>query len=171
MGQEIFTSEAAKALGIGVSTLRNYALLLESKGYGFERGMNNGRIFRANDLELLKKMVERIGDEGTTVEQAAEATVEEAKEKGKLITPIKEKSRFDGFEQLCEKMSQLEKQQVQLIDMNQTLAHQVERLTEKIEERERNQELLERLERSQQKRKRRGLAFLSPLLSFNGKKP
>lgn len=173
MEQATFSSEAAKAIGIGVSTLRNYAFMLESKGYGFERGMNNGRMFRENDLELLKQMVERIGNEGMTIEQAAEAIMAQVGESGEQPIHVEKKKpqpQFGRVEQLCERIGQLEEQQEKLAKINSALAQHVESMIEKVEERERNQELLERLERSKKNRKRRGRSFLSPLLSFVGKK-
>ncbi|MBS4178631.1 hypothetical protein [Lederbergia citrea] len=76
MGQQIFSSEASKSLGIGVSTLGKYAAILEARGYGIERGTNNGRIFRQNDLTLLSQMIEKITKDGITIEQAPEEAAE-----------------------------------------------------------------------------------------------
>ena len=71
MEQRMLSSEVAKLLGIGVSTLRNYAVVLEAKGHEFERGANNGRIFNQNDLHFLEEMVEKISKEGMTINRAA----------------------------------------------------------------------------------------------------
>ncbi|MBS4205318.1 hypothetical protein [Lederbergia citrea] len=76
MGQQIFSSEASKSLGIGVSIIGKYAVILEARGYGIERGTNNSRIFRQNDLTLLSQMIEKITKDGITIEQAPEEAAE-----------------------------------------------------------------------------------------------
>jgi DNA-binding transcriptional MerR regulator len=165
MSKAVFTSEAAKVLGIGVSTLRNYAVVLESKGYGFERGANNGRIFREMDLHNIKEMTKKISEEGMTVEQAAQATVAQAAGRGEAVLP----SEKDAIT-VAEKIHHLEEQQAKLEHINRLLAAQVERLEEKIKERERDQLLFERLEQSRNKKKKKGIAFFRTFMTFSDKK-
>lgn len=168
MGKEVFTSEAAKALGIGVSTLRNYAVILESKGYGFQRGANNGRIFRKKDLDNIKEMIDSISKEGWTVEQAAEATAAQVASRGEQVLPSAEKEITIG--KLSEKIHYLEEKQAELANINEKLTMKVEKLAERIKDRERDQLLLERLEASRNKKKRRGIAFFRSFMTFSEKK-
>lgn len=163
--QRIFSSEAAKFLGIGVSTLRNYAVTLEAKGHRFERGPNKGRIFYQDDLELLGKMIEKISKENITIAQAAEAVVVNPVQN--IDQPVDSATQL---EKLCEQLSQLEDQQSKFTEINLALAKQVERLTEKIEERERDQELFKRLHNTREKKKRKGIAILRPLTNLTGKR-
>lgn len=168
MEKVLYTSGAAKALGLGVSTLRNYAVVLESKGYHFERGSNNGRIFREKDITQIREMMERMAEDGMTVEQAAEMT---AGQSGKIEVRIEEPENTSELhiKKLCEKITLLEEQQTNLAEINRKLALQVERLTEKIEERERDQQLFEMMENARNRKKRKGMAFLRSF-TFSDKK-
>ncbi|MFD1706982.1 hypothetical protein ACFSCZ_09590 [Siminovitchia sediminis] len=154
MEKKLYTSDAAKILGLGVSTLRNYAIVLESKGYRFERGANNGRIFREKDIQEIQTMMSRMIDDGMTVDQAAEATAR------KFPRQEPDGIAAADIEKLCEKISLLEKQQTDLTEINRKLAVQVERLTEKIEDRERDQQLFQMREDAQSKKKSRGISLL-----------
>lgn len=164
----MYTSGAAKALGLGVSTLRNYAVVLESKGYHFERGSNNGRIFREKDISQIQEMIERMAEDGVTVEQAAEITAGQSGKMEVLLDVPAEKMDLE-LNKLCEKITFLEQQQTNLAEINRKLAVQVERLTEKIEERERDQQLFEMMENARNKKKRKGMAFLRTF-TFSDKK-
>ncbi|VEF49480.1 DNA-binding protein [Bacillus freudenreichii] len=164
----MYTSGAAKALGLGVSTLRNYAVVLESKGYQFERGSNNGRIFREKDISQIQEMIERMAEDGVTVEQAAEITAGQSGKMEVLLDVPTEKMDLE-LNKLCEKITLLEQQQTNLAEINRKLAVQVERLTEKIEERERDQQLFEMMENARNKKKRKGMAFLRTF-TFSDKK-
>lgn len=46
-------SEVAATLGISLSTLRKYALLLEKNNYQFERDSQNNRSYSCDDMEIL----------------------------------------------------------------------------------------------------------------------
>ncbi|GIN22181.1 MAG TPA: hypothetical protein DEO65_07735 [Bacillus bacterium] len=168
MEKVLYTSGAAKELGIGVSTLRNYAVVLESKGYHFERGSNNGRIFREKDITQIQEMIERMSEDGITVDQAAEITAGQSGKIEVLVTESEERVELD-IDRLCEKITLLEEQQTNLAEMNRKLALQVERLTEKIEERERDQQLFEMMENARNRKKRKGMPFLRSF-TFSDKK-
>lgn len=169
MRNHIFSSEAAKLIGIGVSTLRNYAVILEDKGYRFERGANNGRIFREADLQLITQMTEKIANEGMKVGEAAEAAVKSADSRiDEHPQPLEDKDA--KLELLMEQIQQLEERQSKFAEINNQLTLQLERLTEKIEERERDQELQQRLQNTRDKKKRKGIAFFRPLTTLAGKK-
>ncbi|MFS0873301.1 hypothetical protein [Paenibacillus xylanilyticus] len=51
------TTETAKSLGIGASTLRKYAAALEEQGYRFERSANKSRLFRSDDIECIERLM------------------------------------------------------------------------------------------------------------------
>ncbi|MBR2565883.1 MAG: MerR family transcriptional regulator [Paenibacillus sp.] len=51
------TTETAKSLGIGASTLRKYAAALEEQGYRFERAANKSRLFKADDIECIERLM------------------------------------------------------------------------------------------------------------------
>lgn len=164
MEHSIFTTEAAKILGVGVSTLRKYAALLEAKGYEFDRGHhNNGRIFKEDDLVLLSSMLKKM-EEGMSVEAAAESMVGQ----GRKASPSS--SQSNDLQEFIAQIKELEVQQASLTEMNRHLVKQVEILTEKIEEREREQQLFRLIEESRKKKKRKGIAFLGSLNSLAGKR-
>ncbi|MFK4998594.1 hypothetical protein ACI2OX_18635 [Bacillus sp. N9] len=158
---QLFSSEAAKVLGIGASTLRNYAATLESKGYSFQRGTNNGRIFQKVDLERMAEMSNNISVNGMTLDEAATAIANKCGDP-KLDQKENVEMKNEMFERLFQHITQLEEQQAKFADVNLSLAKQVERLTEKIEERERDQLLFQRLQKAQEKRKEKGSPF-SPI--------
>ncbi|WP_062106615.1 hypothetical protein [Bacillus niameyensis] len=165
MEQHIFSSEAAKTLRIGVSTLRKYAALLESKGYVFGRGANNGRIFQQNDLTLIMNMMEKIDAEGLTLDEAAEYVIGDSTQIKKI-----EKQEAEDFSEFLAQIKDLEVQQATLTEMNRNLVKQVAILTEKIEERERDKQLFQLIEESRKKRKRKGIALFRPLTVLAGKR-
>ncbi|GIN73620.1 hypothetical protein J14TS2_40950 [Bacillus sp. J14TS2] len=163
MEQSIFTTEAARNLGVGVSTLRKYAALLEAKGYEFERDHhNNGRIFKEEDLVLLSSMLQKM-EEGMSVESAAELMAGQGKKSSSS-------SQSKDLQEFIAQIKDLEVQQASLTEMNHHLVKQVEILTEKIEEREREQQLFRLIEESRKKKKRKGITFLGPLNPLAGKR-
>ncbi|MBS4202292.1 hypothetical protein KHA93_22015 [Bacillus sp. FJAT-49732] len=165
MERHIFSSEAAKTLGIGASTIRKYAALLETNGYEFERGTNNGRIFKHADLTVISNMMEMMTKEGLTIELAVEKAVGNTPIKEKPVTEINQ-----DLQDFIGQIKDLEMQQASLIEMNLALAKQVESLTEKMEERERDQQLFRMVEDSRNKKKRKGIALFRPLTVLSGKK-
>ncbi|MEC0126129.1 hypothetical protein [Paenibacillus pabuli] len=51
------TTETAKSLGIGASTLRKYAAALEEQGYRFERSANKSRLFKSDDILCIERLM------------------------------------------------------------------------------------------------------------------
>ncbi|OBA04702.1 hypothetical protein A9P44_17760 [Paenibacillus polymyxa] len=70
------TTEAAKQLGIGASTLRKYAAALEEQGYVFQRSANQSRMFSAEDVECLKVMRRALREQHMTMEQSVQMVLE-----------------------------------------------------------------------------------------------
>ncbi|MGQ3481057.1 MerR family transcriptional regulator [Paenibacillus sp. TY11] len=70
------TTEAAKQLGIGASTLRKYAAALEEQGYMFQRSANQSRMFSPEDVECLGVMRKALREDHLTMDQAVQAVLE-----------------------------------------------------------------------------------------------
>lgn len=69
--KQVKTTDIAKNLSIGESTVRKYAQLLEDKGYIFRRDLNGARIYTAAD-EVAINELKRLSKEGKMgVEMAA----------------------------------------------------------------------------------------------------
>lgn len=166
MDGQLYSSEAAKVLGIGNSTLRKYAALLENKGYNFERGPNNGRIFHHQDLTVISDMREIVEKEGVSLEEAAETLLETVVVEKKHVPSTSD----HDFAVFLAQIKELESQQSTLTEMNRNLAKQVEILTEKIEERERDKQLFQLMEESRKKKKRKGMAIFRPLTAITGRR-
>ncbi|WP_434748266.1 hypothetical protein [Paenibacillus amylolyticus] len=78
------TTETAKSLGIGASTLRKYAAALEEQGYHFERSANKSRLFKSDDIECIERLMTELrehnlplADAVVTVLSPAEAQPEQ----------------------------------------------------------------------------------------------
>ncbi|CCW06213.1 hypothetical protein EBGED10_29430 [Bacillus sp. GeD10] len=70
MAQTYWGFEVAKNLGIGLSTLRKYCLVLEEAVYPFKRGNNNSRIFYHKDVATIERLVTAMNKKNVTLEQA-----------------------------------------------------------------------------------------------------
>lgn len=160
MEEQLFTTEAAKRLEIGVSTLRNYAAILENKGYYFERGMNNGRIFQKEDLQLISDMSRKMLTEGITVEQAAHLVVK---------NNPKGQAKKQMIDEVMIRLERIEAEQKELRKINEQFVQLLERLTGKIEDKERDALLMQRRENMKKKQVKLRTSFSWPLISLKGK--
>ncbi|MEC0183730.1 MerR family transcriptional regulator [Paenibacillus peoriae] len=70
------TTEAARQLKIGASTLRKYAAALEEQGYVFQRSANQSRMFSPEDVECLRMMRKALREEHMTMDQAVQVVLE-----------------------------------------------------------------------------------------------
>lgn len=70
------TTEAARQLKIGASTLRKYAAALEEQGYVFQRSANQSRMFSPEDVECLKVMRGALREGHMTMDQAVQVVLE-----------------------------------------------------------------------------------------------
>lgn len=166
MESYLFTAEMAKSLGIGASTLRKYASALEEKGYLFERGANNGRMFREKERSMLEEMIEAVSKRNMTIEQAAELT--NGSQPKAILSDSPKQTELD---EVREQLRLLEAQQKELVKENRALSKLVERLSDKVEERDRDRQLLERLESSRaRKKKKHFFYFVGRLFVWPGKK-
>lgn len=83
MEQAYFSSEVAKSLGVGASTLRKYALALEDAGYRFDRGLNNSRVFYQKDIITVQRLLKLIQEQNMALETAIELAMKVEPEKKK----------------------------------------------------------------------------------------
>lgn len=75
------TTETAKELGIGASTLRKYAAALEEQGHHFERAANKSRLFGNRDIERVKKLMVLLREQNLPLQDAAVLVMELNSEK------------------------------------------------------------------------------------------
>ncbi|WP_245947525.1 hypothetical protein [Bacillus taeanensis] len=136
-----FSSEVAKSLGIGASTLRKYALALEEQGYNFDRGINNSRVFYQKDVLVIQRLIAAITNQNMSLEQAIKLAVAMNTENTVATSATIEEQSPSPFKELCDRIEALEKNQNRLIEVNLTLAKQFEDqksyITNKLEERDR----------------------------------
>ena len=64
------TTETAKSLGIGASTLRKYAAALEEQGYRFERSANKSRLFKSDDIECIERLMTELREHNLPLSDA-----------------------------------------------------------------------------------------------------
>jgi len=154
MGELLTTAEAAKRLEMGVSTLRNYAAIVENKGYPFERNSHNGRIFRMEDLQMISNMTRKILTDGFTVEQAAIFVVKH----------YQQTDKNKEMEDVMLRLEMIEARQNELYEMNAKFLYLLERFIGKVEESERDALLMERREKMKNKQKKKRLSIIWPLI-------
>ncbi|MBE3568757.1 MAG: hypothetical protein IMW92_01150 [Bacillales bacterium] len=127
MEQAYFSSEVAKRLGIGASTLRKYALALEENGYHFDRGINHSRVFYREDIAVVERIIEAITKNNISFEKAIQIAVEQSRkqqENQSLDTPKQEMNVQN--QDVYERLQQLEQGQNRLIEINRELIGKLE---------------------------------------------
>ncbi|WP_160035023.1 MerR family transcriptional regulator [Paenibacillus sp. An7] len=86
------TTETAKELGIGASTLRKYAAALEEQGYHFERAANKSRLFGNRDIERVKTLMTLLREQNLPLQDAAVIVMEIGSEKAaaakEIVNPV-----------------------------------------------------------------------------------
>ncbi|MDP4096014.1 MerR family transcriptional regulator [Paenibacillus sp. P96] len=88
------TTEIAKVLGVGASTLRKYAAALEEKGYGFERAVNQSRVYREQDIECFRSLKSMLRENNMTMSEAVEVVLTELGHKQETL-PLPEEAARD----------------------------------------------------------------------------
>ncbi|MCM3129281.1 MULTISPECIES: hypothetical protein [unclassified Paenibacillus] len=147
------TTETAKELGIGASTLRKYAAALEEQGHRFERAANKSRLFGTLEIERIKEMMNLMREQNLPLNDAAvlvmelnhdmaaaakdDSDIQQASAHSPLIEQEKVLQKA-GVEQeqvkqlnmewkiLQERMAELEREQTKLMKQNEQLQEQVE---------------------------------------------
>lgn len=157
---ELFSpSHVQELLGIDSNTLRKYATLLEGHGYPIHRNSRGHRGYFEKDINTIRKFIDFSSQEGMTLELSAQAIMTWISEENKTeavteneplhTTPDTEISQNRDFEELVERIENLERINMDLIKllkekavreayledkMNQILKH-VERTEQLLEER------------------------------------
>lgn len=67
-------SDIANLLGVQVSTLRKYSILLEDAGISFQRNNRNQRWYKDNDVMLLRKFITLKENSDMQLKECAEAS-------------------------------------------------------------------------------------------------
>lgn len=147
MEQAYFSSEVAKSLAVGASTLRKYSLALEAAGYHFDRGINNSRVFYQKDIITMQRVFKAVQEQNMSMDAAVELAVKQQQEV--VPTPVNEEP-ITHSEPLSAKIAHLEEQQQTLIDVNKQLVKELAQyqrwMQEKIESIEhKNIEIRDRL--------------------------
>ncbi|WP_203364454.1 hypothetical protein [Bacillus sp. REN10] len=122
MEQAYFSSEVAKSLGVGASTLRKYSLALEAAGYHFDRGINNSRVFYQKDIIAMQRIFKAVQDQNMSMEAAIELAVKQQQED--LPAQINHEPVIHD-EPLLSKIAKLEEQQQTLIEVNKELVKEL----------------------------------------------
>jgi DNA-binding transcriptional MerR regulator len=157
---EIYSpSHVQELLGIDSNTLRKYATLLEGHGYPIHRNSRGHRGYFEKDINTIRKFIDFSSQEGMTLELSAQAIMTSISEENKTVgvtenepvhtSPETEISQNRDFEELVERIDNLERINMDLIKllkekavreayledkMNQILKH-VERTEQLLEER------------------------------------
>ncbi|MGF7536550.1 hypothetical protein AAGG74_23325 [Bacillus mexicanus] len=88
--KQIKTTDISKNLGIGESTVRKYAQLLEDKGYIFRRDLNGARIYTTAD-EVAINELKRLSKEGKMgVEMAAALVATRRKDENPNVAALQD---------------------------------------------------------------------------------
>ena len=172
--------DLSQSLGIGDSSLRKWCLSLEEHGYTFYRTDQNKRLFTEKDIIVLKHYQQLVQEKNMSMNNAALIVtakfLKEPFSNGTEVEQIETEmntvpvTRSD-IEGLLNRLSTMEEQQSQLIDMNRLLLSRLDEQQKYIDERlnSRDSLLLESIretqatkqllleQQEQQKKPRKGL--------------
>ncbi|MFS0777507.1 MerR family transcriptional regulator [Neobacillus sp. 3P2-tot-E-2] len=120
-------SHVQELLGIDSNTLRKYATLLEGHGYPIHRNSRGHRSYFEKDINTLRKFIDFGKQEGLTLELSAQAVITWISEENKTVAvketeplhtfPDTEKSQHGDFEDLMERIENLERINMDLINL------------------------------------------------------
>lgn len=120
-------SHVQELLGIDSNTLRKYATLLEGHGYPIHRNSRGHRGYFEKDINTIRKFIDLCSQEGMTLELSAQAIMTSISEENKTDTvtenePLhtstdKEISQNGDFEELVERIENLERINMDLIKL------------------------------------------------------
>lgn len=156
--QAYWSTDVAKNLSIGESTLRKYCLALENENYHFIRGSNNSRAFTDKDIIVLRRFKNLIHQERVTLKEAATIVINEFSNTDRTPGVTEEQTEKQIYEndymtreQGNEILERLKKQE----QFNKSLLEQLEKQQKYIEESiiKRDQQLLESIREVQETKK------------------
>jgi len=135
-----WSKEVADVLQVAGSTMRKWCLALEDKGYKFDRGANNSRVFYNEDILALRRLKELVQDKKMALDVSVNLVIstfeEDTRTRGvheeNTVTQDVTVSNDSGHErvllnQVLDKLEQME-------EFNRTLASQLEKQNKYIEE-------------------------------------
>ncbi|MFJ5761036.1 MerR family transcriptional regulator [Neobacillus sp. NPDC093182] len=125
---EIYSpSHVQELLGIDSNTLRKYATLLEGHGYPIHRNNRGHRGYFEKDINTIRKFIDFSSQEGMTLELSAQAIMTWISEENKTVgvteneplhtSPDTEISQNRDFEELVERIENLERINMDLIKL------------------------------------------------------
>ncbi|MFS0882079.1 DUF3967 domain-containing protein [Metabacillus niabensis] len=156
--QAYWSTDVAKNLNVGESTLRKYCLALENENYQFIRGSNNSRAFTDKDIIVLRRFKHLVHQERITLKEAATIVINEFGTTDRTTGVTEEQidkriyeNDYITREQGNEILERLEKQE----QFNKSLLEQLEKQQKYIEESiiKRDQQLLESIREVQETKK------------------
>lgn len=120
-------SHVQELLGIDSNTLRKYATLLEGQGYPIHRNSRGHRSYFEKDINALRKFIDFGKQEGMTLELSVQAVITWISEENKRVTIIEENPlptspdteivQNDNFIDLMERIENLERINMDLINL------------------------------------------------------
>lgn len=120
-------SHVQELLSIDSNTLRKYATLLEGQGYPIHRNSRGHRSYFEKDINTIRKFIDFGKQEGMTLELTAKAVITWISEENTTITiteenllpttPDKEIVQNDDFNELMERIENLERINMDLINL------------------------------------------------------
>ncbi|PZT56704.1 MerR family transcriptional regulator [Paenibacillus silvae] len=112
------TTETAKSLGIGASTLRKYAAALEEQGYRFERSANKSRLFKSDDIECIERLMTELREHNLPLVDAVVTVLSPTEGKNGGVS---EQVQKGSSEQECAAASDLSSAQDSALDQSETM--------------------------------------------------
>jgi|SRR5699024_7771339 len=128
-------SDITALLDIKESTLRKYCLMLEDKGYEFQKNKRNHRFFRDVDIISLRKFI-TLKDNGMSLGESAEGIVMWHKGNEEEVTDItlRDTDTYDGVERYNNDITDMKEIMRQQSEMINRLNDKVDKQQEYIEQ-------------------------------------
>jgi DNA-binding transcriptional MerR regulator len=136
--------ELASLLGIEPVTLRNYAKIMESKGYIFHKNERGQRGYIERDIVAFKKFIAYKEKPGMTLERSADAVISWVHDQNKAVSAMEMERKKKDMER-SDLLEQFEQFKAQQLEFNQQLLAKLEAQQRYIEEslNKRDQQLVE----------------------------
>lgn len=88
MSLYVKVDEAAQMVGVSASTIKKYYLMVEDKGYRFQRNNQGQLMFSNRDVEMFKAIIHLKSEPGNSVQKAVEQVVASITD----VTPYEERN-------------------------------------------------------------------------------
>src|SRR5699024_10801613 len=136
-------SDITALLDIKDSTLRKYCLMLEDKGYEFQKNNRDHRFFRDDDIITLRKFI-TLKDNGMSLEESAEGVVlwHKGNEEEVYDVTVRQTDTRDVIERYNNDMTEMKdmmRQQNEIInELSAKIDKQQEYIIDRLEHRDNN---------------------------------